>query len=92
MLLRIAEDVRQCLEHAAEASERARRQPDPERKAEFLAMERHWLRLAESYRLVEQLELFILEGKRQMRQSLLRRIGALEKANARLRNDAKGLK
>jgi hypothetical protein len=39
MLLRIAEDVRQCLELAAEASERARSQLNPERKVEFLEME-----------------------------------------------------
>lgn len=91
MLLRIAEDVRQCLELAAEASERARSQINSERKAEFLEMERRWLRLAESYRLVEQLEIFILDGKQQMRHSLLRRIGALERANAKLRKE-KGLK
>jgi hypothetical protein len=89
MLLRIAEDVRQCLELAAEASERARSQINPERQAEFLEMERRWLRLAESYRLVAQLEDFILDGKRQLRQSLLRRIGALEKANAQLRKEAR---
>jgi hypothetical protein len=90
MLVRIAEDVRRCLERATEARERAQSQLNPERQAEFLEMERRWLRLAESYRLVAQLEDFIFEGKQQMRQSLLRRIGALERANAKLRKEAKG--
>jgi hypothetical protein len=90
MLLRIAEDVRRCLERAAEARQRAQSQLDPERKAEFLEMEGRWLRLAESYRFVAQLEDFIFESKQQMRQSLLRRIGALEKANAKLRRETNG--
>jgi hypothetical protein len=90
MLLRIAEDVRQCLERAAEARERAQSQLNSECKAEFLEMERRWLHLAESYRFVAQLEDFIFESKQQMRQSLLRRIGALERANAKLRKETKG--
>ncbi len=68
MLLRVAENVQQCLEHAAEARESAQSTLNPERKAEFLDMERRWLRLAESYRLVEQLERFVLDGERYRRE------------------------
>jgi hypothetical protein len=64
MLLRVAAKIRQCLDHAAEARHRARTEPNPQRKAEFLDMERRWLRLAESYRLLEQIERFIADGKR----------------------------
>jgi hypothetical protein len=40
MLLRVAENIRQCLDHAAEARERAQSQLNPECKAEFLELER----------------------------------------------------
>ena len=82
MLLRLAENIRQCLDHAAEAAERARSQQNPERKAELLELERAWLRLAESYRFVEQLELFILDGQRYARglsnKEIARELGVTE--------------
>jgi hypothetical protein len=56
MLLQVADNIRQCLDHAADSRERARTERDPGRKAELLEMEARWLRLAESYRVVEQLE------------------------------------
>lgn len=65
MLLRIAENVRQCLDDAAEARERAKEATDPQRQAEFFDMEARWLKLAESYRLVEQLDRFITDTKRE---------------------------
>jgi hypothetical protein len=68
MLLRVAENVRQCLEYAVEAHECARSELNAERKAEFYKMELRWLRLAESYRFVEQLELFVLDGNRYRRE------------------------
>jgi hypothetical protein len=64
MLLRVAENIRQCLDHAAEARKRAQETTDPQTKTDLLDMERRWLRLAESYRLVEQMERFITDGKR----------------------------
>lgn len=62
MLLRVSEQIRECLDHAAEAAERARREADPERKAAFLDMERRWMLLVESLRQVER---FIDDGKTQ---------------------------
>jgi hypothetical protein len=63
MLLRVSEQIRECLDRAAEAAERARSEADPERKAAFLDMERRWMLLVESFRLVEQAERFIDDGK-----------------------------
>jgi hypothetical protein len=64
MLLRVAENIRQCLDNAAEARQRAQDAIDSERKAHFLDMERRWIRLAESYRLVEQLGASITDPSR----------------------------
>jgi hypothetical protein len=63
MLLRVSDQIRECLEHAAEAAANARREADPERKAAFLDMERRWTLLVESFRLAEQVERFIEDGK-----------------------------
>jgi hypothetical protein len=65
MLLRVSEQIRECLDHAAEAAERARHEADPERKAAFLDMERRWMLLVESLRQVEQAGRFIDDGKTQ---------------------------
>jgi hypothetical protein len=64
MLLRVAESIRHCLDHAVEARELAATATDDKIKAEYQDMERRWMLLAESYRLVEQMELFIADGKR----------------------------
>jgi len=65
MLLRVSEQIRECLGHAAEAAERARSEADPQRQAAFLDMERRWMLLVESFRLVEQAERFVDDGKTQ---------------------------
>lgn len=66
MLQQLAENIRECLERATSARERANAKPDPERKSEHLDMERRWLYLAESYQFVEQHERFMQEGKRNL--------------------------
>jgi hypothetical protein len=63
MLLRVSEQIRECLDHAAEAAEKAAREADPERKTALLDMERRWMLLVESFRLAEQVERFIEDGK-----------------------------
>lgn len=63
MLLRVSEHIRECLDRAAEAAERARGEADAERKAAFLDMERRWTLLVESFRLIEQAERFIDDGQ-----------------------------
>jgi hypothetical protein len=65
MLLRAAENIRQCLDQAAEARKCAQEATDLESKAQLLDMERRWLRLVETYRLIEQMERFIADGKRE---------------------------
>jgi len=63
MLLQVSDQIRECLDHAAEAAERANAEADGERKAAFLDMQRRWMRLVESFRLVEQVQRFIDDGK-----------------------------
>ena len=65
MLLRVSEQIRECLDHAAEAAASARREADPKRKAALLDMERRWMLLVESFRLVEQAERFNDDGNTQ---------------------------
>lgn len=55
-----AGDRQECLNHAAAARRRADSESHPERRAKFLDMERRWLRLAESYRLTEMIDRFLL--------------------------------
>lgn len=64
MLQQLAENIRECLAHAAKARERADSEADPQWKADLLDLERRWLFLADSYQFVEQLERFLLEGRR----------------------------
>jgi len=63
MLLRVSDQIRECLDRAAEAAARAGSEADPERKADLLDMERRWMLLVESFRLVEQVDRFIDDGK-----------------------------
>jgi hypothetical protein len=59
MLLRVADKVLVCLDHAAEARELALQESNPDRSAELRDAERRWLRLAESYQLSERIDDFI---------------------------------
>ena len=63
MLLRVNEQIRECLDHAARAAERARTATDPEQRTTFLDIERRWMLLVESFRLVEQMQRFIDDTK-----------------------------
>jgi hypothetical protein len=65
MLLHVEAEIRHCLDEAAEARQRAQRIVDPARKAEFFDTEGRWLRLAESYRLLRQIDRFVTDTKRQ---------------------------
>ena len=57
-MLCVAESIRQCLSRAAEERGRARETHDPERMADFLYMESRWLRLAEAYQQLAQMQRF----------------------------------
>ena len=64
MLLKISEQIRVCLERAAEARATALATTDPERKSAYFDMERRWMLLAESYRFVERADQFLDDAQR----------------------------
>jgi hypothetical protein len=53
---KIEDDFRKCLDRAANARSRAEEASDPARKAEYLRLERNWLRLARSYEFAQRLK------------------------------------
>ena len=59
MLLKVAAHISECLANAEQARERAKVIADPQLKADYLDIELRWLRLADSYRFVEQMERFL---------------------------------
>jgi hypothetical protein len=59
MLQRLSGQISDCLERAAEARRRAEETTDARRKADFLAQERSWGHLADSYRFAESLDRFL---------------------------------
>lgn len=63
MLVKVAEHIRVCIEQAREARERFAQVDDGLLKADFNDLEARWLRLAESYKFIEQLEVFLTDGK-----------------------------
>ena len=62
MLLKLSDQISECLAHAAEARERAKAATGADQKAHFLDMELRWLRLVESYRFVEQASRFLKDS------------------------------
>jgi hypothetical protein len=79
MLLRVSDQISECLVHAADARESANAVTDPGRRAELLDMERRWLGLVESFRFVEQVDRFLADAHAQ-RQSPAAKIPALSAA------------
>jgi len=60
MLENLSEQVRLCLERAAEAKRRAdEAEEEPEARSDFLTMERRWLLLARSYQIGASVDTFI---------------------------------
>ena len=51
------------MEHSAKVGRLANEATDPSMKADFLQLEKRWLRLAQSYEFVERLEAFLLNGR-----------------------------
>ena len=62
MLLKLSDQISECLTLAADARERANAATDPRHKEDFLDMERRWLRLLESHRFVEEAARFLEDG------------------------------
>lgn len=79
MLEQLSDQIRGCYESAAEAKAQADATNDPALKAEFLMVERRWLRLAESFRFTESLEDFTtanLERRRRFDERLRANMGS----------------
>jgi hypothetical protein len=55
MLRKVSEEIRNCYRRAEECARKAAAQTEPTLKADFVAMERRWLRLARSYEFTERL-------------------------------------
>jgi hypothetical protein len=77
-MLRLSEQVRECLRHADDCAERAKREPNPDIKREFLEIENRWLKQACSYELLEHLALFTTHNN-QNRAELSRRLARLDR-------------
>src|SRR5262245_48687293 len=79
MLEQLSDQVRRCLDHAAEAKAKADATDDPASKAGFLDMETRWLALARSYGFTESLEDFTtanLEWRRKFDERLRAHAGS----------------
>ncbi len=64
MLNHSSEQVRECLQRAADCARDAAAQTDTKMKQDFLDLERRWLSLARSYQFTERLDDFCAEPKR----------------------------
>ena len=64
MLLKVPENIADCLARAAEARERAEKETNRRSQAEWFALEVRWMKLIESFRFVEQLNLFLDDAAR----------------------------
>jgi len=64
MLRRIGPRQQECLSRAIHCRELAQFTTDPKSRAEYLKMERSWLRLADSYQFSERLDLFVADKER----------------------------
>ena len=67
MLHKVADQICECLAHAEQARERSATTPDPQLRADYLDIELRWMRLAESYRFVEQMDRFLDDANRRSR-------------------------
>ena len=64
MLLKISQQIADCLAKAADARERAQTITDPSIKAMYFDLERRWMKLAESCRFVERADRFLDDAER----------------------------
>jgi hypothetical protein len=64
MLQNLAEKIINCYERARQAREKAERAINDEFRADFLAAERRWLALADSYDLQRRLSRTVAEDRR----------------------------
>ena len=85
MLQRLSQEVAECHRHAREARETAERAAEAD-KLDYLAIERRWLMLAESYELVQRITDFNAAAKQRMaavfEQSDVRPVSILRRENA----------
>jgi hypothetical protein len=65
MLANLSAEVRECLWHAEDCSERAKREPNPAIQRDYMEMERRWLKLARSYQSFERIQTFSAHEEQQ---------------------------
>jgi hypothetical protein len=76
MLQNLSDEVRECLQRAEQSAQRAKGEPNPAIKRDFLDMKRRWLKLARSYQFLDQLGSFTTHNK-QKQAELWRRLAQL---------------
>ncbi len=52
----VSSEARECRRYAEDCADRARLQPDPQLRKDYLEMQGRWLALARSYEFAERLE------------------------------------
>ena len=65
MLANLSAEVRECLWHAEDCSERAKIELNPAMQRDYMEMERRWLKLARSYQLFERMQTLSAHEDRQ---------------------------
>jgi len=59
MLLDLSTEIRNCHEHAERCRRLAREARDPEQEADYLELEKRWLKLAQSYEHTERITRYL---------------------------------
>jgi hypothetical protein len=77
MLNNLSKQIRECLDHAEDCARKGAAQTDPKLKADFLDMERRWLKLAASYEFSQRLGGFSNRAERQTNKSRRQRSASI---------------
>jgi hypothetical protein len=64
MLQHLTDDVQLCLEHAADCERIAANISHPRSKQEYLNLARRWRKLAQSFQLVDAIDLYLIETRK----------------------------
>jgi hypothetical protein len=64
VLQKLDQHICECLEHAAQADERAANETHPDLRAEYVELARTWRKLARSFEFAQSLEQFLLDSQK----------------------------
>jgi hypothetical protein len=64
MLQHLSGDVQLCLEHAADCDRIAADMSHPRSKQEYLTLARRWRKLAQSFQLVDAIDLYLMDAQK----------------------------